>query len=263
MQAIFSDDSDDEGETTSLNKVENPEKKIEAATTTLNRLIAGDFLESLGKELGLEVPPDLPQSTNMAKTPASQKEAANTNVGDSNILPVKNNPSTTVFSETLNHEVPHNRKIAIESRSEKNEVIHGKLAKSVGIYMETGSTENNLDKVDLEKRVHEDSKAKTPSSRRKNWNSSSSSEDERSRKHSRRHRHRSGDSDSNSSSDHRDRYRSRSKGRKKESSREKSGSSRRHSKHHKHRSRDSPGRSRYDSDREHREAKREKRKKRD
>nr|XP_023874748.1 G patch domain-containing protein TGH-like isoform X1 [Quercus suber]POE83129.1 g patch domain-containing protein tgh [Quercus suber] len=262
-KAIFSDDSDDERETTSLNKVENPEKKIEAATTTLNRLIAGDFLESLGKELGLEVPPDLPQSINMAKTPASQKEAANTNVGDSNILPVKNNPSSTVFSETLNHELPHNRKIAIESRTEKNEVIHGKLAKSVGIYMETGSTENNLDKVDLEKRVHEDSKAKTPSSRHKNCNSNSSSEDERSRKQSKRHRHRSGDSDSDSSSDHRDRYRSRSKGRKKESSREKSGSSRRHSKHHKHRSRDSPGRSRYDSDREHREAKREKRKKRD
>lgn len=32
------------------------EKKNEAAATTLNRLIAGDFLESLGKELGFEVP---------------------------------------------------------------------------------------------------------------------------------------------------------------------------------------------------------------
>jgi len=34
VQAIFSDDSDNEGETTGLNKVEDPEKKIEAATTT-------------------------------------------------------------------------------------------------------------------------------------------------------------------------------------------------------------------------------------
>ena len=36
------------------------EKKNEAAATTLNRLIAGDFLESLGKELGFEVPSDAP-----------------------------------------------------------------------------------------------------------------------------------------------------------------------------------------------------------
>lgn len=31
-------------------------KRAEAANTALNRLVAGDFLESLGKELGLEVP---------------------------------------------------------------------------------------------------------------------------------------------------------------------------------------------------------------
>jgi G patch domain-containing protein 1 len=263
VQAIFSDDSDDEVESTSLNKVENPEKKIEAATTTLNRLIAGDFLESLGKELGLEVPSDLPPSTNKAKIPASQKEAANANLGDSNILSVKDNSPSTPISETcVNHEVPHNREIVQDGRVEKDEFIHGKSGKSVSIYMETGSNENKLDKLNPEKMVHEDSKAKTPSSRHRNWNGSSSSEDERSRKRSRRHRHKSSNSDSDLSSDHRDRYRSRSKGRKKGSSREKSSSSRRHSKH-KHRSRDSPARSRYDSEKEHGEAKREKRKKRD
>ena len=31
-------------------------KRAEAATAALNRLVAGDFLESLGKELGLKVP---------------------------------------------------------------------------------------------------------------------------------------------------------------------------------------------------------------
>ncbi|KAM7279485.1 hypothetical protein ACFE04_006619 [Oxalis oulophora] len=67
-KAIFSDDSDDEPEVPILNKNEDPEKKIEVANATLNRLIAGDFLESLGKELGMELPPELPYSSNKAPT---------------------------------------------------------------------------------------------------------------------------------------------------------------------------------------------------
>lgn len=58
MQAIFSDDSDDEEENAGVSSVADPGKKIEGVNTTLNRLVAGDFLESLGKELGLEVPPE-------------------------------------------------------------------------------------------------------------------------------------------------------------------------------------------------------------
>lgn len=57
-KAIFSDDSDDEVDNASVNKVGDLEKKTGGVNTTLNRLVAGDFLESLGKELGLEVPPD-------------------------------------------------------------------------------------------------------------------------------------------------------------------------------------------------------------
>ncbi|XP_062159896.1 G patch domain-containing protein TGH [Alnus glutinosa] len=252
-KAIFSDDSDNEGETTGLNKVEDPEKKIEAATTTLNRLIAGDFLESLGKELGLAVPSDLPSSTSKARVP----------VGDANILPVKNKPCSTPISGTcVNVDVPHDLEIAQDGRSKKNEPIHGNSDRSFSIRMETGSSGKKFDEVNPEKVVQEDKKAKTHSSRHQNRKKSSSSEDERNRKWSRRDRHRS-DSDGDSSSDHRDRYRSRSKGRKKGSSREKSSSSKKHSKHDKRRSRDSPARSRYESDREHGEAKREKRKKRD
>jgi G patch domain-containing protein 1 len=41
-----------------LNQAPDPVKSSEGANKTLNRLVAGDFLESLGKELGLEVPPD-------------------------------------------------------------------------------------------------------------------------------------------------------------------------------------------------------------
>ncbi|KAL4190978.1 hypothetical protein AMTRI_Chr07g78540 [Amborella trichopoda] len=53
-KAIFSDDSDDENNDSSVSQIDS--KKTEVVNTTLNRLIAGDFLESLGKELGLEVP---------------------------------------------------------------------------------------------------------------------------------------------------------------------------------------------------------------
>lgn len=264
-KAIFSDDSDNEGETTSLNKVEDPEKKIEAATMTLNRLIAGDFLESLGKELGLEVPPDVPASTSKARAPASQIETANANSGDADILPVKNKPFSTPISGTcVNNEVPHDLERAQDGRSKKNELIHGNSDRSVSICMETGSSGKKFDEVNPEKVAQEDKKAKTHSRRHQNWKKSSSSEDERSRKRSRRDGHRSSDSDGDSSSDHRDRYHNKSKGRKKGSSREKSSSSRKHSKHRKRRSRPaSPARSRYESDREHGEAKREKHKKRD
>ena len=62
---------------TSLNKADDPEKKVEVANTTLSRLMAGDFLESLGKELGLEVPPDPPYLSNIAVASASQKEVDN------------------------------------------------------------------------------------------------------------------------------------------------------------------------------------------
>uniref|UniRef100_A0A1J3J9E5 G patch domain-containing protein TGH n=1 Tax=Noccaea caerulescens TaxID=107243 RepID=A0A1J3J9E5_NOCCA len=65
-KAIFSDDSeDDEEQPMNGQRQEGQEKKNEAAATTLNRLIAGDFLESLGKELGFEVPSDVtyPEAT--------------------------------------------------------------------------------------------------------------------------------------------------------------------------------------------------------
>lgn len=72
-KAIFSDDSDDEEESSNVNQPEDPTKKIEAANTTLSRLMAGDFLESLGKELGLEVPPDHPYPENHPEPHASQR----------------------------------------------------------------------------------------------------------------------------------------------------------------------------------------------
>lgn len=59
-KAIFSDDSDDDDELAEPAQLSahagDAMKRAEAANTALNRLVAGDFLESLGKELGLEVP---------------------------------------------------------------------------------------------------------------------------------------------------------------------------------------------------------------
>nr|GEZ36043.1 G patch domain-containing protein TGH [Tanacetum cinerariifolium] len=59
--AIISDDSGDEEESnTNTDQPNDPTTKIQVANIDLTRILAGDFLESLGKELGLEVPPDEP-----------------------------------------------------------------------------------------------------------------------------------------------------------------------------------------------------------
>uniref|UniRef100_A0A5B7CE04 Putative G patch domain-containing protein 1 n=1 Tax=Davidia involucrata TaxID=16924 RepID=A0A5B7CE04_DAVIN len=267
-KAIFSDDSDDEEENSSLNQVEGPQKKVEAANTTLSRLIAGDFLESLGKELGLEVPPDLPYSETKAKMPTVHKESVNASKGDTDTLPVENKPSFTlhaVSGTSINQEDlqgrPHDLQIGVECGSHTHKFIDGNSRRSGSKITGTGSSEKKSGKVEPGKVDQEDTKDGTPSGRRRRW-SNSSSEDERSSKRSRHRRHRSSNSYSDttdSSDDYRDRHHSSSKGRKKGSSREKS-SSRKHSKHHKHRIRDSPSRSsRHGTEKEHTEAKREKR----
>ncbi|XVF11680.1 hypothetical protein REPUB_Repub08aG0048200 [Reevesia pubescens] len=259
-KAIFSDDSDDDIEDSNTNKVGDPEKKIEVATTTLNRLIAGDFLESLGKELGLEVPPDMPYSTNKASTPA-QTETANGDAENAKIIPVEDRAfcAPNAVSATS---VNSGQETAQDGESPKKESILGRSVRYSSKYTD-GLSENVFGKVNVEKLAQEDKKVKSPSRHLRNRSSSSSSEDERSRKHSRRHRYRSSDSYSDSSSDHRERYHSRSKGSKKKSSREKRSSSGKHSKHHKQRNRDSPSLSHHGSDRQHSEVRKEKRKRRD
>lgn len=253
VQAIFSDDSDDEVETFNPKKVEDPEKKIEVANTALSHLIAGDFLESLGKELGLEVPHESPPyPTSKAKNPA-QKETSNANAGgNANILPVDNKSSSTrnaVSRTSIERWMPDQRETAQEGKSQKNEFT-------------PGNPVNVSDKYKGEigcERSKEDEKSKLTSSHHKNRSSNSSSEDERSRKRSRRHRY-SSDSYSDSSSEYRDQHHSRSKGRSKGSSREKSSSRR---KHRKHRDRDSPRRSHNDAEKERTARKKDKKRRRD
>lgn len=254
MQAIFSDDSDDDIEDSNTNKAGDPEKKTEVATSTLNRLIAGDFLESLGKELGMEVPPDMPYSRNTANT--HQIETSSADAENAKILSVEDNAVNGTSLNPGQENTKDGDYPNIESTPDSSVRYSSKFT--------DGLSENISGKVNVEKFVQEDKKVKSPSRHRRNWSSSSLSEDESSRKHSKRHRYRSSDSYSDSSSDHRDRYHSRSKGRRKKSTRQKSSSSRKHSKHHKHRNRDSPTRSRHGgSEREHSEARKEKRKRRE
>ena len=277
MQAIFSDDSDDEGEDPNFKKVENQEKKAEVANTALSRLIAGDFLESLGKELGLEVPPDVPYPRQKSRNAAPQEESVSEHAR-TDILKGENNSKMS-----LNHGLPSDQDTVYEGGPSKGDAIYANIleigsikAKETSIYDSKSSKSNgesckddmkikapltrcrgdssgssseeegnrkHSDKFNREK--HEEyRKIKTPSTHQRDYSSSSSSEEERSRKRSRHHRRRRRDAGSDSSSDdERDRHSSRSKERKKGSSREKSSGSRKHSKHHKHRRHESPSRS--------------------
>lgn len=253
VQAIFSDDSDDDEENNNPKQVEDPEKKTAAASTTLNRLIAGDFLESLGKELGLEVPPDLPYSDNKDKGKSTLKETKISGKEEKETLRVGNVRSATDYAVSGNSMAPE----MAETTQFREHFMQGdgrvkepmEITLALNEKNATGTSDRNGKKGKYEEVAGEDKK------RHQSW-STDSSQDEKRRKHS-RHRHRSTSSDDDDSSDdYRDRHHSRSKEKRKRSSREKS-SSRRRSKHHKHRDRESPGRhSRHGSSRrEHRETK--------
>ncbi|CAL5198514.1 unnamed protein product [Lathyrus oleraceus] len=292
-KAIFSDDSDDEGGDDTIMKVENQEKKAEVANTALSRLIAGDFLESLGKELGIEVPPDTPYPPQKSNKDASQKE----NVSEYAKHDIISGESNSVVS--LKHGLPQDQYIAHAGGPSKGGTRYGnildnriiktkgtsisdsKSSKSHGEKREgdrkvksplvnnqdyTSSSEEersrkHSSKLNREK-YDEYRKTKTPSTTRLDYRSSSLSEEDRSRKRSRHHRHRRRDAGSDSSSgDERDQRSSRSKGRRREKSfREKNTGSKKHSKHHKHRKHHSPNRSSHNSvDREDQHTRKEKR----
>ncbi|KAF3650585.1 G patch domain-containing protein TGH [Capsicum annuum] len=267
-KAIFSDDSDEEAETSNQDVTEDSQKKVEAVNTTLNRLIAGDFLESLGKELGLEVPTDIPCPENRTSNPA-KKDTVLEDQRAKIINQSGNGTSSTshAVGEDLSNSVMavgyNNQNISQEGIFSREGTIDINSRRSGIRGSGTESNRNDVDKNRFvtEARTHIHAKAKGDQCRNKNG---SSSEDETDRKRKRPHRSSSPYASSDSSEDYKDR---RSRSRKKKSSHEKrSSSSKRHSKHHKHRRRDSrsPSRhSRHGSERDHRETNREKRKYKD
>ncbi|KAK4362347.1 hypothetical protein RND71_017588 [Anisodus tanguticus] len=256
-KAIFSDDSDDEAETSNQNAAGDPQKKVEAVNTTLNRLIAGDFLESLGKELGLEVPTDMPCPENKTSNPA-KKDTVPVDLRAKNINQSGNGTLSTSDAVGADTSDPvlavgnNNQNISQEGRSTREGTIN--INSRINGGGGTGTVEKNRFETEAQTHIH--AEAKVDQHRNKY---SSSSEDEIDRKRRRHHKSSSppGDASSDSSEDYKDR---RSRSRKKRSSQENS-SSKRRSKHHKHRRRDSrsPSRhSRHGSEKERREAKREK-----
>lgn len=204
-------------------------------------------MESLGKELGLEVPPDVPYSENKESGTGTSKEIKTAHKGEKDTLRVGNNRPSTVDAVTGSLMVPevapaticHEKIIQDGSSIDKQETADSINAHRNGSRKKSGNKNSN------ENVTKEGRKTESPARRPQNW-SNGISEDERSRKRS-RHRHRNNsDSETSDSFDDSQRY-SKSKEKRKRSSREKS-SSRRHSKHHKHRYGDSPERdSRYGS----------------
>lgn len=239
-----------------MKNVENPDKKFQAANATLNRLIAGDFLESLGKELGLEVPADRPISSNQDRNP-SEKEIAHASDGDIDNLPVHDRSSAVPQRISRNYELPKDRESAGNGlQPRENKIVSGGPRED-GKHANDKLSEERSGKlhVDYFPQDHGNSKAVSKSYENR---SPLSLEDEKIRKSSRRS-HYSSDSDSDSSSDHRDRYYSRSKERERESRREKRRSRRKHSKHGRHGNRDSPEKSsRHRRERDRADVKREK-----
>eukprot|EP00268_Persea_americana_P032947 TRINITY_DN3259_c0_g1_i6.p1 TRINITY_DN3259_c0_g1~~TRINITY_DN3259_c0_g1_i6.p1 ORF type:complete len:530 (+),score=146.07 TRINITY_DN3259_c0_g1_i6:1542-3131(+) len=249
-KAIFSDDSDEEEDKDGDNQVDDSEKKNEAVNTTLNRFIAGDFLESLGKELGLEVPQDARYHIDKINTFDSQK-------GANNMEDIKYSSGNNRTTSTLKHDI-----------SEDIEATDGKLiypettrdVASSSINCEEGhdTDRNQPGKEDSWNRpgnVASESKAmvgghlehKADSVKTEKMNP----EDRRHKARSRQHQSTSA-SDTDSSDDDRHRYRS---------SRRKS---RKHSSRRSHRSKESPLRSSHHrSGKDFEEDRRERRKSRD
>ncbi|XP_008782424.2 G patch domain-containing protein TGH homolog [Phoenix dactylifera] len=226
-KAIFSDESDDDVDGASPSQVVDPASKNEGANTTLNRLIAGDFLESLGKELGLEVPPDRPCQPYKAN---SSTLTENASMGDLKI-PSTNEKSTSTFEmpkvllenkdEACKPWPPENGKnSASASKAWEIEVPpfngdgHGHCSSSKDSFniclrsgVASGRPDVKNDKVQVEK---DELDAKISRSHSKYRRSRSSSPDtdscdqhwiKKSRTHSRHHRGRSKTPDTDSSSD--------------------------------------------------------------
>lgn len=235
-------------------QAEDPEKKVEAAAnTTLNRLIAGDFLESLGKELGLEVPPDVPFPETKAST--TNKETFSAEKGERGPLPIRNKTSSADNARNLEvtPDKPHLPEDRLNSGGTVDFISHRNDSRAVITGCYGGDTNRNIPQ-----KGQTVINTKSEASERHGWSSDSSGENR-----SRKRKHNRSDSSDSDLSDSFDDYRGeKSKREKNRSSRgDRSSSKRRHSKHHKHRRRGSPSRSsHHHSGKERGESRREKHK---
>ncbi|KAL6006939.1 hypothetical protein ACLOJK_032435 [Asimina triloba] len=277
-KAIFSDESDDEEEN-NVNQNDDAEKKT-VVSSTLNRMIAGDFLESLGKELGLEVPTSSLFSIDKSKPSTSGKEAVKiddsriSSGNDRSIPAVKVADKHKERKGATDHEaiIPdlakqdassnqfekgREKSIASTYGNGLNDDASQNKATTVPSWAnatDVGHLEHDVSKSKMQNKVSDDKKPLRIET-----------DDKRRRKHSRQYQSSSSSSSSDyDSSDDDKKYqdRSRSKQEKRESSRRKR---RKHSKRrHSHKSKRSPdSTSHHGSSRDHKEERREKSRSRD
>ncbi|KAM0908006.1 hypothetical protein ACQ4PT_015723 [Festuca glaucescens] len=172
-KAIFSDDSDDDMDEPPSSKPVDPVKTSEGANMALNRLVAEDFLESLGKELGLEVPAEKPV---VPQNVLFRSEILPTADGS-----VSRNEETTACREIKENEIPFDLVKADNANGDGFKKLDSKY----------------------EKQEHRAEKDRSHSSHRQVWNGSSESDTEiarhRSRKRRSHHKIRSATPDSDSS----------------------------------------------------------------
>ncbi|KAF0931643.1 hypothetical protein E2562_005601 [Oryza meyeriana var. granulata] len=179
-KAIFSDDSDDDMDEPLTSHPVDPVKTSEDANMVLNRLVAEDFLESLGKELGLDVPPEKPTPPNVlfrSETPST-----------ANASGISRNGKATTCQEIKEN----------ENALEEAEVANANV----------DAPSDNVEKLDLkhEKQDHRTEKGRSRSSHRQtqsgSLDSDSTSDLHRNRKRRSRHHIRSGTPGSDSSIEH-------------------------------------------------------------
>ncbi|XP_020088663.1 G patch domain-containing protein TGH homolog isoform X2 [Ananas comosus] len=225
-KAIFSDDSDDDdADEGNSGHSTDPVKTNEGANMTLNRLVAGDFLESLGKELGLEVPTDKPGPPDKPPNSILVEAASKGDINSSSV-----HEKLTSQHEEFDRPMEEKHKDNI-SKSADNVVTNLSInqneeSKPHSRHQRSRSRTPDSDSSD----DYRDKKRKTHSRRRRSRSPStdSSSDRHRSKRNRSKATHRKrGTTDTDSSSDHLYRDRSKSEGK-----------SRKRSRHHKHRRKD-------------------------
>lgn len=261
-KAIFSDDSDDDADEILNNQPVDPLKTSEGANMALNRLVAEDFLESLGKELGLEVPPERPNvlsrpetlaaagasgspqyeriTTALAEVKESQSSFGMVQVGNANQdaplasaekLALKyekqenkteENRSRDMHRQSQNHS-PRSDSSSERHRSRKRRSHHHSWD---GTPESDSASERHRNRRSKSHSRHRKGRSRTPET-----DSRSDTKHERKRKEKRHHRTCTSDSDS-SDHEHKERYKSSSR---RSSDKDRS---RKHSRHHKHRRKD-------------------------
>ncbi|KAM0944272.1 putative G patch domain-containing protein [Dioscorea sansibarensis] len=228
-----------------LNNVDDQEKKAEGANMTLNRLVAGDFLESLGKELGLGVPSD----TNDGPYRANLETGVdgNYNMSSGNERSGLEHQTPNMLWESKEPTVTKSTSLENVMRNVSSGAQHDMINK--GAVPLEGDVLGNIDSRRSNRSLSFSGRTGTIYSDHREGEDPLEEKDHRANRHKIRsqHRRRSRSSDSDSSGDRRQHDRSRSKSDKRASE----GESRKHSKHYKRERRRSRSRySNHDDDRD-------------